>query len=104
MKDRADAMCPTVGTVKKRARPTFHLGHASYVHDCLGVSLFVYSKAESLQPAMKMVRSHVSLAGGFSWNLLLSCSSSLSRKHNRPRLGCEPENESTVTHTAVVIN
>lgn len=40
MKDRADVMCPTVGPVKKRARPTFHLGHTSCVCDCICMSLF----------------------------------------------------------------
>lgn len=40
MKDRADVTCPTVGPVKKRARPTFHLGHTSCVCDCVCTSLF----------------------------------------------------------------
>lgn len=31
----------TVGTVKKRAWPTFHLGHVSCVHYCISMSLYV---------------------------------------------------------------
>lgn len=65
MKDRADAMCPTVGTVKNRTRPTFHLGHTSCVYDCICMSLF-YPFVYELSHCSQLWGwwSHINLAGG----------------------------------------
>lgn len=104
MEDRADAMCPTVGTVKKRPRPTFHLGHTSCVCDCIRTSLFypfIYelSHAASYEDGVK---SHQLGKGavGFSWNPSFSLAPpTCRREHNLRRLGCENKNENTYTQS-----
>lgn len=101
MKDRADAKCPTVGMVKNRTRPTFHLGHTSCVYDCICMSLF-YPFVYELSHCSQLWGwwSHINLAGGL-WDsvgiphfLLLLL---LIEKHNLLGLGCENKNENTST-------
>lgn len=106
MKDRADAMCPTVGTVKTRARPTFLLGRASCVHDCVCMSLFcpfVYELSHCSQLRGWCEVASAWRGGGCGIQLeslfffFPYCSSYLSEKHNLLRLGCESKNENTYT-------
>lgn len=102
MKDRADAMCPTVGTMKKRARPAFHLGHASCVHGCIFMSLFylfVYelSHCSQLWWWCEVTSGWQGGCGTQLESLIFCCSSHLSKKHSLPQLGCENKSENTHT-------
>lgn len=108
MKDKADAMCPTVRTVKKRARPAFHLGHASCVDDCICMSLF-YQFLSWVTAAELWGWCEVTSA--WQWGLWDSVGIPhfvlllpLIEKHNLLRLGCESKKENTVTHRAAVIS
>lgn len=80
-------------------------GSCFLLHECM-CREFVLSvfRAESLQPAMRMVWSHICLAEralGFSWNPSFSSCSSHFRKN---MICCENENKDAVAHRAVVIN
>lgn len=80
-------------------------GSCFLLHECM-CREFVLSvfRAESLQPAMRMVWSHICLAEralGFSWNPSFSSCSSHFRKN---MICCENENNDAVAHRAVVIN
>lgn len=102
------ATCPSVVTVKKRARPTFHLGHTSCVCDCSCMSLFylfIYklSHAASYEDGVK---SHQLGRGvvGFIWNPSFSLAPPTCRRNTISQDLAVKTRMKTLTHIAVAIN
>lgn len=102
MEDGADAACPTEGTVEKKGLglhsiwvilPVYAM---AFVRCCFIRSFMSWV----MQPAMRMVWSHISLALGRGCALeslvsLAPPSCWKNQNHTLPRLGCENKNENT---------